>query len=639
MNAIAAGVALGLAQAAGAPAAAPPPPGDPFAAIARPLLERHCLECHGAAARSGLARLDGPAGARAARQEGELWQEAIARIEAVRMPPKTRPPLAIAEREALAAALKETLTAREPDEVDDPGVVTLRRLGRFEYDRSIRALLGIDWSSGDLFPADPIAHGIDDLGDVQALPSMLFEKYDEASRAIVARLLADDAKRERLLAPALANGGRLDAAAAHAILAPLAERAFRRPVAPEELAPRLELFRARQAAGAPAVDALATALRTLLMAPDFLFRPESGDPARESEGVRPLTGFELATRLSYFLWSEPPDDALLAAAQSGELDQADGLRRQARRLLADPRAHTLSEHFAAQWLGFGGIADVAVDIRRFGRFFGLGLRERFHAQALEFVATLVREDRDVRDLIDSDWTMADATLAAYYGLPAPAGGGLQRVPLTAEQRHRGGLLGLGAILATTSFPLRTSPVLRGKWILGTLLDREPPPPPAAVPALPKDDRQSDALTLRQRLERHRADPGCAGCHATMDPLGFALENYDAIGGWRATHEPAPESPASAAPLPPIDARATLPDGSVIDGPLGLRDWLRGEEQAFLRAFTRRLFTFAVGRPPGWLDEGTIGAIVADARADGARFGRFVEGIVSSRPFRYLRAPR
>lgn len=614
-------------------------PDDPFVAVVRPLVERHCSECHGREGRKSLERLDRAQTAREARREAALWQEAIAKVESGKMPPRSRAPLAEEERAALIAALQETLAAREPGEADDPGAVTLRRLGRFEYDRSVRALFGVEWSSAALFPADPIAHGIDDLGDVLTLPPMLFEKYDEASRAIVERLLADDARREALLAPALENGGRLDAATVRTIVAPWMERAFRRPVTAEELGSRVALFRAQQDAGAAPIVALGTTLRSLLVAPDFLFRPESGDPAREVAGVRPLTGYELATRLSYFLWSEPPDAALLAAAGAGELDAPDGLVAHARRLLSDPRARTLADHFAAQWLGFGGIRDVAVDIRRFGRFFGLGLRDRFYEQASGFFAAIVAEDRDVRELLDSDWTLADAALAEFYGVAAPPEPGLHRVALGPEQRVRGGLLGMGAILATTSFPLRTSPVLRGKWILETLLDRPPSPPPADVPALPKDDRQHDALTLRARLEQHRADPACAGCHATMDALGFALENFDAIGAWRDAHESPPDAPAPASAPPAIDARAELPDGALLDGPAGLRAWLLQEDEAFLRTVARRLFTFAVGRPVESIDEPLIAAIVADARRDHARFGRFVEGIVTSRPFRYLRAPR
>ena len=606
--------------------------GEPFDRRA-PLVEHHCVACHrGAGAKGGVdlaAAWDG----RSLRAAGRGFAKALARVEAGSMPPATEPPLSPEQRAEFAAALRATLAQREPGETEDPGRVTLRRLSRFEYDRSVRDLLGVTWDSSALFPADLIAHGVDNLGDVMALPPMLFEKYVEASRAVVERLLADDALRERLLAPALARGGVVDDAAVREIVAPLQERAFRRPLEAGELESRVALYRAQLAEGSSAIAALGAVVRSLLLAPDFLFRPETGDPAGEVDGVRPLTDHELATRLSYFLTATLPDPALLAAARAGQLRDPEQLAAQARRLLATPAARSLADHVATGWLGFAAIRAVAVDIRRFGRFFAGGLRESLYEQAAGFFATIVAQDRSVVELLDSDWTLLDARLAALYGLPAPNGPGMERVTL--PDRRRGGLLGMGAVLTVTSFPLRTSPVLRGKWILETLLDEPPAPPPADVPQLPKDDRQGAALTLRQRLEQHRAAPACSGCHATMDPLGFALENFDAIGGWREQHDAPPEAPGATAP--PLDVRAALPDGTLLDGPAGLKEWLRARELDYLRTFTRRLFTYAVGRPPEFLDEATIDAIVLAAQADGARFSRFVEGIVRSRPFRYLRA--
>ncbi len=604
---------------------------SPFAQLA-PRVEQHCASCHrGASAKAGVdlaAAFDG----RSLRASGRAWTKALARVEAGTMPPSSKPPLSDEERVAFAAELRATLVEREPGEEEDPGRVTLRRLGRFEFDRSVHDLLGIDYDSSALFPADLVAHGVDDLGDVMALPPMLFEKYVEASHELVTRLFADEARRAALLEPAFARGGVLDGEAARAIVAPLMERAFRRPIDVPELESRLELFRAQQGDGSSSLAALGAVLRSILLAPDFLFRPEIGDPTREQDGVRPLTDFELATRLSFFLTSSLPDRELFECARSGRLRDLEVLLAQTRRLLAAPGARTLADHFAATWLGFGAIRDVAVDIRRFGRFFAGGLRESLYEQPARVFAAMVAEDRSVVELLDSDSTLLDAPLAALYDLPAPDGGGWQRVVL--PDQRRGGLLGMGAILTLTSYPLRTSPVLRGKWILETLLDQPPPPPPANVPALPKDDRQGDALTLRQRLEQHRADPACAACHATMDALGFALENFDAIGAWREQLEAPPDVAGGKAT--PLDARARLPDGRVLDGPAGLKEWLRAHELDFLRAFTRRLFTFAVGRPPDFLDEAEIESIVATAQADGARFSRFVEGIVTSRPFRYLR---
>ncbi len=618
---LALGSSVGMASAAGVAAGARD---DSFRAVVQPLLEQHCFACHGVAPFKGGIDLSVATDGRSARQQGRVLTKAVRMVEARKMPPATRPPLADGDRDRLVGALRDVLFHPEPGEEQDPGHVTLRRLGRFEYDRTIHDLLGVDYDSSALFPADPIAHGIDDLGDVLALPPMLFEKYADASREIVDRLLADDAARERLLAPALQRGGVLDESAVRAIVAPLMERALRRAIDEDELQSRVSLYSTQLTAGVPAIAALGATLRSLLLSPAFLFRIELGDPAREEGGVRPLTDFELATRLAYFLWSTLPDAELFELARAGRLREPAVLMAQAQRMRADPRSRSLTDHFAAQWLRFGDVKSVAVDIRRFGSFFGLGLRDAFYDETARFVDAIVREDRSVVELLDCGSTFIDGRLAQHYGVPAPADGAMARVEL--PDHRRGGLLGMGSILTITSFPLRTSPVLRGKWILETLLDDPPPPPPAVVPALPKDDRQDDAQTLRQRLEQHRADPGCAACHARMDPLGFALESFDAIGAWRDTHE-------GKAPIDPV---AQLADGTRLDGVVGLKQWLLTREDDFLRAFTRRLFTFAIGRPPEFTDEPLVEAIAAAAKADGGRFSRIVEGIVTSRAFRYLR---
>jgi hypothetical protein len=525
----------------------------------------------------------------------------------------------------LPQLLGALVTAVPPqDETLDPGRVTLRRLGRFEFDRTVSDLLGVAYDSSATFPADPVAYGFDDLGDVMTLAPMLFEKYADASREIAARALTDDAARARLLEPALAAGGVLDERGCRALLAPLLERAFRRPPAEEELTARLRLIRDELEAGRAAPDALAAALRSVLLSPHFLFRVESGDPARERDGVRPLTDFELATRLSYFLHATMPDAELFELARSGRLREPEVLAAQARRLLAEPGSRSLADHFAAQWLRFGEVRSTAVDIRRFHRFYALSLRDAFYEESALVFDSIVREDRGVLELIDCDSTFLDERLARHYGVEGVGPGPMRRVKL--PDRRRGGLLGMGSVLTITSHPLRTSPVLRGKWILETLLDDPPPPPPPDVPELPKDDRQEDKLTLRARLELHRRRPACASCHARMDAFGFALESYDAIGGWR---EQTDDGLA-------LDVKAALPDGTELSGAVAVKDWLLSRQDDFLKTLARRLLTFAVGRPMDGNDEPVVDAVVAHARARDLRFSAFVEGVVASRPFRYLR---
>lgn len=605
-------------------AAAPAPD---FVRDLRPILEKRCFECHSGDTPKAGVDLSLAQDAVAARRMGSVFARAVSMLERGKMPPDSRPPLRDDERERLASGLKEVLTHPEPGELLDPGRVVLRRLSRYDFDRSVHDLLGARYDSSETFPADPISYGFDNLGDTMTVAPLLFEKYADAARDIVDRLLRDDALRAKLLAPALRRGGICDTACARQILAPLIERAFRRPPESDEVAGRVELFMRALAAGRDATAALATALRSILVSPAFLFRSERGADPPDEFGVRPLTDFELATRLSYFLWSTLPDDKLRELARAGRLHREEVLVEQTRRMLADPRSRALTDHFAAQWLRFGEIRSVAVDIRRYPPFFSLGLRERFYDETARTFDAIVREDRSVLELLDCDSTFLDAELANHYGIKGVEPGPMRRVTLT--DRRRGGLLGMGSILTITSYPLRTSPVLRGKWILDTLLDDPPPPKPAVVPELPKDDRQPGGLTLRQRLEEHRKDPTCANCHQRMDPFGLALENFDGIGAWRTALD-GPDAPIA------LDVRVALPDGSEITGAIAVKKWLVAHADRFERTLTRRLLTFAVGRPMEFLDEPLVASIATSAAGEGHCMSAFVLGVVKSRPFRYVR---
>ncbi|MGD2017670.1 MAG: DUF1592 domain-containing protein, partial [Planctomycetota bacterium] len=406
-------------------------------------------------------------------------------------------------------------------------------------------------------------------------------------------------------------------------LAPLLARAFRRPPTPPELRARVDLVEARVEAGDPPRAAMAEALRSVLLAPAFVYRLEA---EREgADGPWELTGDELAARLSFFLWGGLPDETLRSAAAAGALRGAEAARREASRMLADPRARWLAEDFAAQWLGFRELADVTPDVRRF-RAFRPELRRDLRREAEHFFADLVAEDRSVLELLDSDHAFLNDRLAAHYGLPAVGHADLRRVPIT--DRRRGGVLGMGAILTVTSTPLRTSPVQRGQWVLERLLGRSAPPPPPDAGSLPEDDRHADGLGLRARLEAHRADPNCAGCHALFDPYGLALEAYDGIGRWRVGREGEP----------PIRTRVTLPSGAEVDGPVGLKIALTAEPAPFVAALQAALFTYAVGRPPELADDRALRASLEEAREEGYRFSSLIRGIVGSPAFTTRRLP-
>ena len=412
---------------------------------------------------------------------------------------------------------------------------------------------------------------------------------------------------------------------ARATLTRLARRAYRRPVDEADLAPLMQFYRAGREDGS--FDAgIQLALERLLIAPDFLFRIER-DPAGVPPGtVYALSDLELASRLSFFLWSSGPDAELLDLAAGGRLHDPAVLAAQARRMLGAPRATELVRNFAGQWLRLRDLAGAVPDAVAFPEF-DENLRDAFTRETELFVESLLREDRSVLDLLGAGYTYANERLAAHYGIPNVYGSHFRRVELdTAAAERRGGILGHGSVLTVTSYPNRTSPVLRGKWILNNILGTPPPPPPPDVPDLPDRGEDGRPATVRQRLERHRENAVCATCHAPMDPLGLAMENYDAVGRWRTTGEAAL----------PIDAAGRLPDGTAFDGPAGLRGILLQREDQFVATVTEKLLGYALGRGPEHHDRPTVRAIVRAAAADHYRWSSIIVGIVKSAPFRLRR---
>ena len=412
-----------------------------------------------------------------------------------------------------------------------------------------------------------------------------------------------------------------DQACAREILSALARRAFRRPVTDDDLGQLMNFYTSGRADGG--FDrGIQRALRAILVDPEFLFRIES-----QPMGVAPATAYrvtdvELASRLSFFLWSSIPDDELLMLAERGELSEPDVLRRQVRRLLADPRSSALVENFAGQWLYLRNLRSVAPDPDAFPEFDD-NLREAFVRETELFVASQIREDRNVVDLLTADYTFLNQRLARHYGIPNVYGNHFRRVSL--DGGLRGGLLGQGSILTATSYPNRTSPTLRGKWILDNLLGAPPPPPPPDVPDLEDSDTISPR-SVRERLEAHRSNPVCASCHARMDPFGLALEPFDAIGGLR-THDGGEL----------IDASASLPDGSSFVGPAGLREYLLGNQQRFVATLTKKLLTYALGRGLEDYDPPAVRQIVRAAAADDYSWSSLLIGIVESVPFQMRRS--
>ncbi|HXH24341.1 MAG TPA: DUF1592 domain-containing protein [Vicinamibacterales bacterium] len=409
-----------------------------------------------------------------------------------------------------------------------------------------------------------------------------------------------------------------EADCARRILSGLARRAYRRPVTQDDLAPILELYERGRANGGFEAG-IEQGLRLILASPKFLFRTETA-PAG---GIGRVTDLELATRLSFFLWSSIPDDTLLSLAEQRRLSDPAVLAQQVRRMLADPKARALVENFASQWLM---LRNLRSHIPTPGEYpnWDNELRQAFRRETELFVESIIREDRSVLDLIDADYTFVNERLARHYGIPGVYGSHFRRVRVHSEARR--GLLGQGSILTVTSYPNRTSPVLRGKYILENILGTPPSPPPPNVPALAENEAGEEPRSLRERLEVHRRNPACASCHRVMDPLGFALENFDGIGEWR-TKEPGGV----------IDPSGQLADGTVIDGPVALRQAILRRPEMFVRTLTEKLMTYGIGRGMEHRDRPVIRAIAREAAREGYRFSSIVLGIVKSAPFQMKKA--
>ncbi len=416
------------------------------------------------------------------------------------------------------------------------------------------------------------------------------------------------------------------------ILATLARRAYRGFVADGDVDVLLDFYHAGRSRGGSFEDGIELALRRLLVSPEFLYRIEadpaaaSSPPSVGSPGVYRLGGLELASRLSFFLWSSIPDEELLDAAEQGLLDDPAQLERQVRRMLADPRSAALTENFAGQWLQLRNLETVVRPGDPYSRTFDESLRQGLLRETKLFIDSILREDRGLLEILTADYTFLNERVARHYGLLDVQGSHFRRVTLPASSPRRG-LLGHGSVLTLTSHAIRTSPVNRGKWILVNILGTPPPDPPANIPALDDRKTQAKVATLRERMSRHRANPACANCHNIIDPAGFALENFDAVGRWRLVDES----------FNTIDASGALPDGTRFDGVAELTAALTRRPERFVTTVTEKLLTYALGRGLEHYDMPAVRRIVREAAGDDYRFRTIVTGIAGSYPFLHRRA--
>jgi mono/diheme cytochrome c family protein len=433
----------------------------------------------------------------------------------------------------------------------------------------------------------------------------------------------DTPSRRRIFTCRPASAGQ-ESGCAKRIISAFVRRAYRRPVTDEDLKTPMAFYeQGRMDGGFEA--GIETALRKILIAPEFLFRVER-DPVSDSSVYR-ISDIELASRLSFFLWSSIPDDQLLDVAARGKLRDPKVLDQQVRRMLADARSSSLVDNFAGQWLYLRNLAALQPDGRMFTTFDD-NLRQAFKQETELFFDSIMRENRSVLDLLNADYTFLDERLAKHYGVPDVYGTQFRRVTLPAGS-VRGGLLGQGSILLATSYANRTSPVLRGKWVLENIMGTPPPAPPPGVPPLKENKSENHMPTMRERMAQHRDNPACSSCHMLMDPIGLSMENFDAIGRWRTKGEDGA----------PVDATGGLPNGQTFEGVSGLKQALLRRPELFVAAVTEKLLTFALGRGIEPYDGPAVRAILRDSRADNYRFATVVSNIVKSTPFQMRSASR
>jgi hypothetical protein len=592
------------------------------------VLQKYCYDCHvGDGAEGGIRidffdRLDesGEESIRLLVNNVEVIEKIILVLKEQQMPPADMDQPTSTERVEAIRWVEGRLEAFDCGTISRPGRVTLRRLNRVEYDNTIRDLTGLDLRLAVNFPSDDVGNGFDNIGDVLTLPPILMEKYLESAQSIAVAVLASEQAARQVFPFTPEDEQNLEEVVEVAVrnAEHFASRAFRRSLTPSEVQRLLDLMRSAWEADATKEEIMQSLITAVLASPNFIFRVEDDERAKFVDGIRQLNDYEIASRLSYFLWSSMPDETLFTAARNGELRTPEEIAAQARRMLRDPKAQALVENFAGQWLQLRDLDLLSPDPELFSDF-GRELRQAMRRETELLFSHIMAENRSLLELLDADYTFVNERLARHYGIDEIHGTEFQQVALNGRRR---GVLMHGSILLLTSNPTRTSPVKRGKWVLDNLLAESPPPPPPDVPEL--GEEQEVLGTLRQRMEQHRADPNCAVCHTKMDALGFGLENFDAIGKWR-----------DADGREVIDPSGELPGGRKFAGPVELVKILAEEKKSeFSRCITTKMLTYALGRGVTVSDRCTVKTIVAELANAEYRFHSLVELIVTSPQFMF-----
>ena len=610
----------------------------------RPVLAKHCFSCHNEADKKGGINLEDVFFVNSIIRNGATWSKVTELIESEEMPPRQKPRLTEEEKkvviEGISGFLMEALA--QPD----PGLVSMRRLSHREYRYAVQDLFGLDFDTRNFFPADGSGgEGFDNHARVLFITTLSFERYYDAADIIVDSVYSNPELWRQIVPKSYSRGlgeqlaiwwhklwhgedisMRGPTRAAQEVLYPLAAKAYRRFTEPEDEAQLIQVFQKVYASlnGEPERfdRSIKESLKIVLISPHFLYRHEVDLPLTKPYQI---SGFELASRLSFFLWSSVPDEELLNLAYRGDLHDSAVLKEQVHRMLADPRSRRFAESFATQWLGIDGIVDVhEVDAELYPEMTP-ELRRSMYDEVVNYFHHVLTERQNFLDLLDSDYTFLDAALAKHYGVDERIEGS-EFVKVALPDRRRGGVVGMGGVLMATSFPHRTSPVVRGKWVLEQLLGTSVPPPPPDVPEIEEGKKAKDELDLREVLALHASKPACESCHVKMDPIGFALENFDAIGRWRDAYGDKP-----------IDASGVLVDGTAFEGPVELKKILLERKEQFARNLSLKMLAFALGRDMEFLDKNTVDGLTDHLLKNDFDTVGFITELASSFPFRYRKS--
>ncbi|MFN7999391.1 MAG: DUF1592 domain-containing protein [Bryobacteraceae bacterium] len=549
----------------------------------------------------------------------EQWKKADARVKAHDMPPKGAPQPDEADRRMFGDWLPKLKYLSDKD----PGPFVIRRLTKTEYGNTLRDLFGVDPSIADGLPDE-----VSGQGYLNSLSPLQLEQYLTIAEKVLLQIVAPPGGRrteieKRLFGPSATPAGD-PRQAAREVARSLARKAYRRPPTEPELDVLVAAFDLGRQNKLAYPQALHLMLKAVLVSPQFLFITPAGE-VKPSTGIVPLDDHQLASRLSYLLWATMPDEELMTLAGSGKLHEPEVLKAQAKRLLDDPRSRALFDGFGAQWLNVGGLKRQVFDPELFPQM-TTGMRQAMYDEVRLFFESIVRDNESVVRFVDSDYTYLNGTLAALYGLEKTVlGPEMRKVRLS--DGNRGGVLGMPGILAATSFPNRTSPVKRGVWVLEQVLGEHVPAAPPDVPALDKQDQAAVAnLTVRQRTELHRTNPVCANCHRILDPIGFGLEKFDAIGRWRDRDRNGQ----------PIDAAGELPGAKRFSGPADLKAIIAGRNVDVARNLVEKLLAYALGRKLEGYDEIVVDDLMGEIAGDGYRMRALINGVITSYPFTHRR---